>query len=118
MLKQNRHRSLGIIILLIVLIIAIAGSFQIQHVRALQKEIQSLETIKTRYDSLQNAYNGIYNELNHSKAKLEQYKFDLDSIMEANMSSITYLKTAIEELIEKQENFEIADTTATDTFRF
>ncbi len=112
--------KLALIVLGAGLIIAImvSGNMSRQHARQLQKEIDAVESIQYRYDSLQKAYNGIYNQLKTTQSRLVQFSYNLDSIMQKNKYSILKLQDALHTLINEQQMQIPLDTTETDTFRF
>jgi len=117
---MNRKINLSTFILGVLLIAAVvySGISQRKLTKKLQSEIESMDHLTRKYDSLQHAYHAVYSKLQQSKKHIEHYKNDLDSIMEANIRTVSSLKKALEDIIEKQKQYEPADTTQADTLRF
>jgi hypothetical protein len=116
----EKYMKVALIVLAAGLIIAIviSGNTSRRQARQLQKEIDSVESIQLRYDSLQKAYNGVYKQLQTTQNRLVQFSYNLDSIMKKNKFNIVKLQNAVQTLINEQQTLEPLDTTETDTFRF
>lgn len=114
-------------IILIVVISVLVGyhvfsrNNSIKEIRKLTKEIEinvdSLQVVHSRYDSLAEDYNRIYEQLSVTKDGLSQFKKNVDSIMHSNINSANKINDALSKIIDKQDSFE-AITIDTTSFRF
>ncbi len=111
-----------IIIIGILIIYAFAsGNNTAKKIKSLSHRIEhtvdSLNDVKTQYDSLYEAYESVERQLLTTRDNVKQFRHELDSILALRVTSVSRLNTALDEAIHRQDSIEKLDS-INNNFRF
>lgn len=115
-----------------IILLAVLGVFIIYHFvssnnatkelkrlrNQLSDNVDSLNAINQRYDSLATNYESIYRELNTTKSQLIDLKSSIDSVMHENIVSVKEIKDEVDHLLEDTLRFKPIEIDPNDNFRF
>lgn len=120
-MKDRKTIILIVVISLLVVYHVFSRSSSIKEIKRLTAEIEtnvdSLQAVKDRYDLLEKDYHRIYEQLDLTKNGLNEFKHNVDSIMNSNIRNARTINESLSVIIEKQDSFEAVNIDTT-SFRF